>query len=74
MTASLLAVWTTAGLLSVILPAVASIALITGGVVRKRRSAGREPAGTGAVALGILGLFASAGWLILALYIEAKVR
>ena len=71
----MLAVWTTEGVLSVVLPAAASIGLIVGGVVmRKRGSPGQQWAGSALLFLGMLGLLASAGWLILALYIEANVR
>jgi hypothetical protein len=71
----MLAVWTTAGVLSVVLPAAASIALIVGGVaLRRSGSPDQQWAGSGVLLFGMLGLLASAGWLILALYVEANVR
>jgi hypothetical protein len=37
-------------------------------------SPGRRRAGLAVLSLGVVGLLASAGWLILALYVEANVR
>jgi hypothetical protein len=71
----LLAVWTTAGVLSIVLPAAISIGLIVGGfAMRRSGSPGQQWAGSGVLFLGMLGLLASAGWLIVALYVEANVR
>jgi proteasome assembly chaperone (PAC2) family protein len=70
----MLAVWTTEGVLSVVLPAAASIGLIVGGVVMRRSSSGQQIVGSASLLLGVLGLLVSAGWLILALYVEANVR
>jgi hypothetical protein len=70
----MLAVWTTEGVLSVVLPRAASIGLIVGGVARKSGSPGQQRPGSALLFLGILALLGSAGWLILALYIEANVR
>jgi len=42
--------------------------------MRRSGSPGQQSPGSGVLLLGMLGLFASAGWLILALYVEANVR
>ena len=71
----MVAVWTTGGILSVVLPATVSIGLIVGGAAMHRRgSPDQRRAGLAVLFVGILGLLASAGWLILALYVEAVVR
>jgi hypothetical protein len=71
----MVAVWTTGGFLSVVLPATASIGLIIGGaLMQTSRSLPRRRAGLAVLSLGVVGLLASAGWLILALYLEANVR
>jgi hypothetical protein len=71
----MVAVWTTVGVLSVVLPATASVVLIIGGTVMQRaHSPGRRRAGVAVLFLGLLGLVSSAAWLVLALYVEANVR
>jgi hypothetical protein len=67
----MVAVWTTGGVLSVVLPATASVVLIIGGALMQKAD---SRASVAVLSLGILGLLASAGWLILALYVEANVR
>lgn len=54
---------------------IGSVVLIVGGL-RMHRSLSERQGWIGAVTflLGILGLVASAGWLILARYADAKVR
>ena len=56
---------TTTFWLSVTVPAAASASLIALGGVKRRY---------GVLALGVLGLLASVGWLMLGLYVEAVVR
>jgi hypothetical protein len=56
---------TTGAWLSVALPGAVSLCLIAGGVVKRRYLV---------LAIGILGLLASVGWLILGLYVEAVIE
>lgn len=59
------AVLTTTFWLTVFLPATASIGLIVGGAITRRVLI---------LVLGVVGLLASAGWLILGLYVESVVQ
>jgi hypothetical protein len=65
MSSSVYAALTTTFWLSVALPAAASASLIAFGGVKRRY---------GVLALGILGLVASVGWLVLGLYAEAVIE
>ena len=56
---------TTGFWLSVALPGAVSLCLIAGGVVKRRYLV---------LAIGILGLLASVGWLTLGLYVEAVIE
>jgi hypothetical protein len=71
----MVAVWTTGGVLSVVLPATVSVVLIIGGTfMRRADSPGQRRASVAVLFLGLLGLVFSAAWLVLALYVEANVR
>ena len=65
MWSSVYAALTTTFWLSVTVPAAASATLIAFGGVRRRY---------GVLALGILGLLATLGWLVLGLYVEAVIE
>ena len=65
MKATVYAALTTDFWLSVAVPGAVSLCLIAGGTVKRRYIV---------LAIGILGLLASVGWLILGLYVEAVIE